>query len=196
MKQNEIRSALRESVIHIVAQDGLENTTTKKIAQRAGLNEVYIYRVYQDKQDLMRQIFLLEDFDFIQEILNQCSVMGAQELSPETQYRAIWTSCWSYLMERPDSCLFYVRYFYSANFDEAVQKKHQSFCKHLLQQLNISEALLHQILEMVWVFSSKVALGIWENDPQTAEDCFCLLYGMCQSARRMAVGQRTVHDWN
>lgn len=193
MKRNEARSALIESVIHIVAKDGLENTTTKKIAQGAGLNEVYIYRAYQDKEDLMRHAFLSEDSDFIEEILRQFSFLRSKELSLETRCRAIWIPCWNHLMSRPDSCLFYVRYFYSANFDEAVQKKHRSLCESLLQQLRsvaetekTSEALLFQIVEMAWMFSAKVALGVWENNQETAEKCFHLLYSMCQGVPEMA----------
>ncbi|MBP3469192.1 MAG: TetR/AcrR family transcriptional regulator [Lachnospiraceae bacterium] len=188
MERDKMRSALMESVIHIVAQEGLENTTTKKIAQRVGVNEVYIHRTCRDKEDLMKRAFLAEDQEFLQEILRQFSILKAEEASLETKGRAVWTSCWDYLMNRPDSCLFYVRYFYSANFNEAVQKKHRLLCQPLLEHLRseaetekISETFLFQILEMSWLFSSKVALGIWKNSQETAEECFHLLYSMCQA---------------
>lgn len=43
---NEVREALLNSTVRIVAQYGLERTTTKLIAADAQINEAYIYRCY------------------------------------------------------------------------------------------------------------------------------------------------------
>lgn len=51
---NEVREALLNSTVRIVAQYGLERTTTKLIAADAQINEAYIYRCYDSKDSLLQ----------------------------------------------------------------------------------------------------------------------------------------------
>lgn len=55
---NEVREALLNSTVRIVAQYGLERTTTKLIAADAQINEAYIYRCYDSKDSLLQQHFI------------------------------------------------------------------------------------------------------------------------------------------
>ena len=189
MKREEMRSLLMKSTEQVVARDGLERTTTKSIASGVGVNEVYIYRNFQDKDDLIRQAFLVEDCAFINEMINRTSVLKTEGVTREMSFRRYWDICWNYLMRRPENCLFYVRFYYSAAFDETVGKLHSSYCNALEEEVNgalgnseILHVILPQILEMMWIFASKVALGTWENTPETAEKCYQILYGMCRGA--------------
>lgn len=58
---NEVREALLNSTVRIVAQYGLERTTTKLIAADAQINEAYIYRCYDSKDSLLQATFHMED---------------------------------------------------------------------------------------------------------------------------------------
>lgn len=65
MKRNEnIRQAFIQSAIRVVARVGLDKTTTKAIAADAGLNEAYIYRCFEGKEDLLRAAFHMADVNF------------------------------------------------------------------------------------------------------------------------------------
>lgn len=55
---NEVREALLNSTVRIVAQYGLERTTTKLIAADAQINEAYIYRCYDSKDSLLQATFI------------------------------------------------------------------------------------------------------------------------------------------
>ena len=186
MKQEKKRTLLMESAMHIVARDGLENTTTKSIGANAGLNEVYIYRNFKDKEDLIRQTFLHEDSTFIREIINRLPVLAVEDMNWEMRCRILWENCWNYMMQRREESLFYVRYYYSASFDADVQKEHKYYCEELAEEWtrigagNLSETVLLYMIEMIWNYSAKVALGIWENDPETSEQCFQYLYALLQ----------------
>lgn len=62
MKKHEnIRQAFIQSAIRVVARAGLDKTTTKAIAADAGLNEAYIYRCFESKEDLLRAAFHMAD---------------------------------------------------------------------------------------------------------------------------------------
>ena len=71
---NEVREALLNSTVRIVAQYGLERTTTKLIAADAQINEAYIYRCYDSKDSLLQATFhmclLLSSFQFAQVIVH------------------------------------------------------------------------------------------------------------------------------
>lgn len=59
MKRNEnIRQAFIQSAIRVVARVGLDKTTTKAIAADAGLNEAYIYRCFESKEDCCGRPFI------------------------------------------------------------------------------------------------------------------------------------------
>ena len=49
---SDVRNTLLDSTVRVVAQHGLERTTTKLIAADAQINEVYIYRCYNSKDEL------------------------------------------------------------------------------------------------------------------------------------------------
>ena len=58
MTQDEMRLALLDSTVRIIAKDGLDKATTRSIAQAAQLNEAYIYRFFNDKEDLFKKRLL------------------------------------------------------------------------------------------------------------------------------------------
>ena len=65
MKRENVKCALINSAIDVIATQGLDKATTKLIANVAGLNEVYIYRNFNDKEDLFVKVFeYLDDNSF------------------------------------------------------------------------------------------------------------------------------------
>jgi AcrR family transcriptional regulator len=54
---NATANALLDAAIACFEEFGLQGATTKRIAQRAGLNEVTLFRQFGNKQDLIRAVF-------------------------------------------------------------------------------------------------------------------------------------------
>ena len=69
------KKALIKSVVGVVARDGLENTTTKSIAKEADINEAYIYRCFNNKEDLLRSAFHMEDVRFLDLLLKKLPLL-------------------------------------------------------------------------------------------------------------------------
>ena len=59
MKQNEIRSQLIDGTIRVIARDGLDKASAKQIESETGINVVYIYRCFRDKEDMFAQVLLV-----------------------------------------------------------------------------------------------------------------------------------------
>ena len=55
MKQDDLRQALIDGTIHVIAQNGLDKATTKAISNATGINEVYIYRLFENKEKLFEK---------------------------------------------------------------------------------------------------------------------------------------------
>ena len=57
MHTEEMRIKLIESTIHTISKVGVDRATTKLLAGNAGLNEVYIYRIFGGKDGLFNETF-------------------------------------------------------------------------------------------------------------------------------------------
>ena len=78
---NEVREALLNSTVRIVAQYGLERTTTKLIAADAQINEAYIYRCYDSKDSLLQATFHMEDVCLAEHVRKSLPVMRIRGLN-------------------------------------------------------------------------------------------------------------------
>lgn len=65
MEVQEMRQVFIDSAVRVVAQDGLEKTTTKAIASEAKLNEAYIYKCFSSEDDLLSAALHMEDVNFV-----------------------------------------------------------------------------------------------------------------------------------
>ena len=109
MTQDEMRLALLNSTIKIIAKDGLDKATTRSIAQAAQLNEAYIYRLFSDKEDLFKEAFTLLDNELVSKILLHLPIMSAKELDFETRCRALFFACWKFILSNKEKCLSFIR---------------------------------------------------------------------------------------
>lgn len=119
-----LKRELMKSAVHVIATDGLDRTTTKAISIDSGRNEVYIYREYENKEDLMRAAFIREDKRLVYKLLCTFPVMRDTSVSWKERCYMLWEPIWRYLLDDDDRCFFYIRYYYSSNFKCYAEKEH------------------------------------------------------------------------
>ena len=95
---NEVREALLNSTVRIVAQYGLERTTTKLIAADAQINEAYIYRCYDSKDSLLQATFHMEDVCLAEHVRKSLPVMRIRGLNWKERCFLLWKSCWEFIL--------------------------------------------------------------------------------------------------
>ena len=125
MKQDDLRQALVDGTIHVIAQKGLDKTTTKAISQATGINEVYIYRLFDNKENLFTQAFDYLDQQLIEKSLMHIDVMYMHEMDYEARCRIYFLAMWRFLIGNKDEILMYVRYYYSQYFKNASAETHK-----------------------------------------------------------------------
>lgn len=185
MEQKEsMRLKFIKSAVHIVATDGLDKTTTKLIAADAGFNESYIYRCFKNKEDLLAEAFYSEDVRFAHHIQNTLPIMKLSGPTWEERCFLLWKSCWDFIIEKPEDCRFYIRYYYSANCKEYAYNRHLDFYKPLIEKVRFAfrtdvnvDMLLHQIFDTMLSFAARTLNHEIANDETTMKWMFRQIFG-------------------
>lgn len=114
-KERNAKQAFIESAVRVVARDGLDKATTKAIAAEADLSEAYIYRCFESKEALLCAAFHMEDVAFAYFLKQNLPVMHVQNTLWKDRAFQLWSASWRFILGKKDDCLFYLRYYYSAN---------------------------------------------------------------------------------
>lgn len=183
VKHEEIKRRLIESAVHVVARDGLDKTTTKAISKDSGLNEVYIYREFENKEDLLRAALNLEDRRFVYKVFSSLPVMHDADLDWKERCYRLWKPVWEFVIGIPDDCLFYIRYYYSANFRQYAMEEHLACFRRIVRVaepvfkrgVNIL-VLMHQLFETLLSYASRVMEGFLKDDEDSCRIAFNQIY--------------------
>lgn len=182
---NKLRNQLMDGAIKAVSEHGLEGLTTRSIEQQCKLKDSYIYRYFEDKEDLLKKSFIKEDTTLIAVIEHYFPIMYDDKLSFKDRCYSLWQPCWQYLVSRPDVCRFYVRYYYSTYFKEQAVSEHLKICSTLIDKMRDAfpdsvnvEMISHHILETMLSYGMKVSMGDMENSPKTSDSIFTIIYSL------------------
>ncbi len=179
------RSALISGAIRAVAKDGLENTTTRSIGKETNVNDAYIYRFYNDKEDLLRTAFLEKSRKVLEVLMLtiQDSLQNNEELLFAGFQRA-----WEYLTQNPDTFRFGVFYYHSSGFNRYAAEEYRDYIRAVIYRLRKhmsicaeSEAIIQHLIDTLFIFAVKVADGILPNDQSTVDIVSNQLRGFFQA---------------
>lgn len=136
MKQEEIRHALIEGAIRSIAENGLDKTTTKALATAAGgYNEVYIYRLFDGKEDLLAKAFSTLDEELLQATTKLMPLLSAEDTPLRERFWAAFCSLWMFMHGNRERCLAYIRYYYSSYFEQYSTEEHRLRFESFVNQI-------------------------------------------------------------
>ena len=182
MKQEELRQKLMESAIHVVAAEGIHKATTKAIAAHSGVNEVYIYRTFEDKEDLFAQTFSLIDSELIACILKYEPIMHMKGIDIEERCRMFFISCWKHILDY-DKCSFFIKYYYSQYYNSYSPLKRRRAYSEVIESFTPAFKpgtdvwrMFNRILDIVYSTIVKILRAEIPDDDETAEEVFTVVY--------------------
>ena len=117
MERNEMRNALIQSAIHIVACEGIDKVKVDKVAHAAGLNVAYLYRIFGGKEGLFLETFQQIDIEMREYILGHVGILFADNIQQEERWNNFIMNLWEYVLSDQEKCTFFIRYYYSSYFD-------------------------------------------------------------------------------
>jgi len=183
MKHYNVRERLIENTIRVIAEYGLDKTTTKTIVRGTGINEAYIYSHFDSKEDLLTCAFEALDQELVAEALKHISLMGQQDLDYKVRARMYFDAMWEFFLGKKERSLAFVRYYYSPYFRKFSAESHREryvpleerFRRVFREEANVWMIMNH-ILTTMMDFSVKVIDGVLPNDEDTSEHVFRLVY--------------------
>lgn len=183
MKSEEMRIALIKSTIQTIAEVGIDHATTKLLATKAGLNEVYIYRIFGGKDQLFKETFNFIDREFATALIG----FVKPELIKNTNYKVIFRDyfkqIWSYALEDKERCSFFIRYYYSRCYTNDMSKERKEIYAGVMKLFETAFPhgtdtwwLFNHVLDVTFSSAIKVLREEIPDTDETEEKIFALLY--------------------
>lgn len=183
MTQQEVSKKLIEGVIKVISREGLDKASAKVIEAETGINVVYIYRCFKDKEDMFAQTFAELDKELITAFANSLLYLSDVSVGIEERFRLVFSKMWRFLLGDSDKCICYIRYYNSRYFQTYSYRTHKEAYAPLVNKMsevfvpmaNVWMLLTHALSTML-SFAVKVFDGIVPDDEDTAEHVFRLVY--------------------
>ena len=179
----EMRNALIESAIHVVAKDGIDRATTKSLATYAKLNEVYIYRVFGGKEQLLKEAFDVLDAEFCDCLLKNIEIMSDTSIPLKERCWIYFLKIWEFIFTDEEKCSYFIRYYHSRFFDTySIDFRRQTYAEvvNILATAFKEEIdiwlLLNHIFDVIFASAQKILRKEVANDDRMAVSVFALIY--------------------
>lgn len=183
MKRQNVCATLIDRTIVVIANEGLDKTTTKAIVSGTDINEAYIYRYFKDKEDLLKKSFDTLDNELYNVVTREIEIMGIKKIDYELRCRVFFDKVWRFLLSNREKCLAFVRYYYSPYFKKYSDEEHKLRFFPLIEKFRQAfnpEAnvwmLMNHILNVMLDFAIKVYDGAVKDNDDTEEHVFRLVY--------------------
>lgn len=183
MKHYDVQSRLIDRTIIVIAENGLDQTTTKAIVKGTDINEAYIYRYFRDKEDLLSHVFDTLDEELVAKVMQHLPVMYMRELEYELRCRVFFEAVWKFLLGNKEKCLAFVRYYYSPYFTKYSAESHKRRYVPVVEKFKEAfkdEADVWLILNHIWNvmldFAVKAHNGQMPKEDNYVEHVFLVIY--------------------
>ena len=187
MHTEEMRIKLIESTIHTISKVGVDRATTKLLAGNAGLNEVYIYRIFGGKDGLFKETFTYIDKQFARHLLKCFKDISKTQNSMRNYFRKIFSQIWEFALNDKEKCSFFIRYYYSRYYTKQCgNEREKIYSDVLLSMKNVFREdanvwwLFNHMFDVIFSSAVKVLRDEIPNNEQTEENIFALLYAALQ----------------
>jgi len=183
LRISNVRERLIIGTIKVIAQNGLDKTTTKAIVNGTGINEAYIYNYFSSKEQLLAQTFTSLDIELSEKILRHLPIMSTADMEYEIRCRLFFFAIWDFMTGNREKCLTFVRYYYSPYFLKHSAEEHKMRFLPIVEQFRpafIDEAdvwmILNHILNVMLDFAVKVHNDQMSKEDDYAEHVFRVVY--------------------
>ena len=183
VKHFNVRERLIENTIRIIAENGLDKTTTKAIVSGTGINEAYIYSHFSSKDELLAAAFESLDSELVTEALRHLEQLQGDPADREARCRAYFNAMWRFFLEKKERSTAFVQYYYSPYFKKYSAESHrerylplvEGFQRAFREEAN-TWMILNHVLTTMMDFSLKVIDGALPDDEDTEEHVFRVVY--------------------
>lgn len=191
--KQELKEMLQRSMFHLVATEGIERLSTRRLSAGCGLSDPYIYQCYSDIPDLLAEAYLKVDRE-IAELMRAIIVAQLQNAGQPVKLgeicRVLWDAYWKYLMDDPDRTVFYWRYYQSGYYNREVLAERwknfqvfSEFSRNTGKAVGIPDdaerlAVVSMIVDDTVSAAVRLHLGYIQRDAISADDIFYSVFAL------------------
>ena len=192
--EQEIREYLINNTIRLIAEGGFEKATTKAITYDGEpplglkMNEVYIYRLFGNKEKLYTKAFECLDKEFVFSLRRCLHDYNSLEGNVKEKMYLTFLRVWNFLLRNEEQCRCYVRYYYSSYFKGKMLDKHNELFAVIVEAFSgffrpdaDVKAIVHSALTILLDFAIRVHNGDLENNEENKPHVFNVIYCTMES---------------
>lgn len=185
--KQELKDKLQRSALQLVATEGIERLSTRRLSSGCGLSDPYIYQCYSDIPELLADTFLRVDCEvaeLMRTVIETQFIAPAKPVKLADVCRLLWDAYWRYLMEDPERTVFYWRYYHSGYYNRdilAVREKNYrvltDFIVNTGKTLGLSDdaqrlAIVTMLIDDTVSAAVRIHLGYIQKDAVSEDDIF------------------------
>ena len=174
----EVRQTLINSAIRVVSVQGIQNATTKALSTDSKLSEVYIYRHFKSKDDLLEQTFYALDKELMFVMRNAVRHLDTTQ-SVQKGFRSIFHEFWKFALGDKDKCSFFIQYYYSSYYLTHSDADRKAIYQPLLDAVSPAFAEgadpwteLNHMYDVAFAKLWRVIRGVLPDTPETEDNVY------------------------
>jgi len=121
------------ATMNVIAREGLERLTTKSVESESNISERYIFLLYGNKDALLKQTFDTIEKTYVAVLCSEFRKAFETETKTEVILHRAWLANWKYATGNPVMTKFYIRYYYSEQFERYSKEDHSRNLAPLLE---------------------------------------------------------------
>ena len=175
----EVRQELMKSTIRVVAEQGIQNATTKALSIDSNLGEVYIYRHFKSKDHLFKETFDSLDKELMWIMLRSFRTINKTETDVRVGFKSIFHDFWRFCLSDRNKCSFFIQYYYSSYYLEHSETERKLIYKPVLEVIspafkkNVDGWMeLNHMYDIVFPKLLRVIRGTMPDNDETEESVY------------------------
>ena len=192
--ETEIKEIFLKNAIHLIAEGGFEKATTKELTYCGGalpgfkMNEVYIYRIFGNKERLYESAFIFLDRELFYAFQNGVKAVGGFEDHTKQKLHEFFLMAWRFIIGNEERCRCYVRYYYSIYFKGQSVEMHKKLFEKMIAEVapmfkeNADVfSVMHSVFTALLDFGIRVYNGELADSETNRLHIFNVLYCMMET---------------
>lgn len=174
----EVRQTLINSAIRVVSVQGIQNATTKALSKESKLSEVYIYRYFKSKDDLLEQTFYALDKELMFVMKNSLKHLDPSQ-NVQAGFRNLFHDFWKFALGDRDKCSFFIQYYYSSNYLSHSDAERKAIYQPLLDAVSPAFAEgadpwteLNHMYDVAFAKLWRVIRGVLADTPEIEDNVY------------------------
>lgn len=153
--KNGASNQIIEATIHLVAQNGLENLSTRKVAAECGVSDGYLFNYFENKNDLLVKCLYYID----NEIDAELKKANINILYIKKSVRELWFAYFGFLISHGDYAKYYRQFRHSSYYNDEVIKGQDKSFAFFVKLISMFSSRFRVDQDIFWVYLIETTLN-------------------------------------